>query len=144
MVQRVQYRRKNTYKTRSNVVRRVKTPGARLVLHNVKKVGKRPRCGDCKRILAGVAAVRPHLFKTLKRRERTVSRAYGGSRCHTCVKDRIIRAFLKEEQKCVKKVVKEREHKTKTVDKSQVKKAVKTETKKAKTKSDKKKTTSKA
>ncbi|XP_955186.1 60S ribosomal L34 protein, putative [Theileria annulata] len=120
MVQRVNYRRHNKYKTNSNVVKRVRTPGARLVLHNIKKVGKRPRCGDCKCLLAGISAVRPFLYKNLKHRNRTVSRPYGGSRCHNCVKDRIIRAFLKEEQKCVRRVVKERE-KTKLVEKTNVK-----------------------
>jgi large subunit ribosomal protein L34e len=36
-----------------------------------------------------------------------VQRAYGGSRCGNCVKDRVVRAFLIEEQKIVKKVLKE-------------------------------------
>ena len=35
---------------------------------------------------------------------KTVQRAYGGSRCANCVKDRVVRAFLIEEQKIVKKV----------------------------------------
>ena len=35
-----------------------------------------------------------------------MSRAYGGSRCATCVRQRIVRAFLIEEQKIVKKVLK--------------------------------------
>ena len=37
-----------------------------------------------------------------------VSRAYGGSRCAHCVRDRIVRAFLIEEQKIVKKVMKKK------------------------------------
>ncbi len=45
-------------------------------------------------------------FKNAKLREKTVSRAYGGSRCHICVRQRIVRAFLIEEQKIVKKVLK--------------------------------------
>jgi large subunit ribosomal protein L34e len=44
----------------------------------------------------------------LKKRERTVSRAYGGSCCAGCVKQRIVRAFLLEEQKAVKKLLAER------------------------------------
>ena len=35
-------------------------------------------------------------------------RAYGGSRCANCVKDRIVRAFLIEEQKLVKQLVKQK------------------------------------
>jgi len=38
---------------------------------------------------------------------KTVQRAYGGSRCANCVRDRIVRAFLIEEQKIVKRVLKE-------------------------------------
>mgnify|MGYP003386422794 CR=1 FL=1 len=44
-------------------------------------------------------------FHSAKKREKTVSRAYGGSRCANCVKQRIVRAFLIEEQKIVKKVL---------------------------------------
>lgn len=52
-------------------------------------------------------------FKNAKSREKTVSRAYGGSRCHACVKQRIVRAFLIEEQKIVKKVLAEKSKKGK-------------------------------
>jgi large subunit ribosomal protein L34e len=44
-------------------------------------------------------------LKSLKKRERTVSRPYGGHYCANCVKNRIIRAFLVEEVKIVKKVM---------------------------------------
>jgi len=37
-----------------------------------------------------------------------VSRAYGGSRCAKCVRQRIVRAFLIEEQKIVKSVLRAR------------------------------------
>ena len=46
-------------------------------------------------------------YKNLKKRERRVSRAYGGSFCGTCVREKILRAFLLEEQKVVKKVLAE-------------------------------------
>ncbi len=52
-------------------------------------------------------------FKNCKQREKTVSRAYGGSRCHACVKQRIVRAFLIEEQKIVKKVLADKSKKVK-------------------------------
>jgi large subunit ribosomal protein L34e len=52
-------------------------------------------------------------FKNAKGREKTVSRAYGGSRCHTCVRQRILRAFLIEEQKIGKKVLEEKLRKAK-------------------------------
>ena len=47
-------------------------------------------------------------FENLKKRERTVSRAYGGSACGGCVRQRIVRAFLLEEQKAVKKLLADR------------------------------------
>lgn len=52
-------------------------------------------------------------FKNAKKREKTVARAYGGKLCSTCVKQKIVRAFLIEEQKIVKKVLAEKSKKTK-------------------------------
>jgi large subunit ribosomal protein L34e len=52
-------------------------------------------------------------FKTAKSKDKTVTRAYGGSKCHKCVKQRIVRAFLIEEQKLVKKVLLEKSKKSK-------------------------------
>ncbi len=37
-----------------------------------------------------------------------MARPYGGSRCAHCVKDRVLRAFIVEEQKIVKKVLMEK------------------------------------
>ena len=54
-----------------------------------------------------VPALRPREYATISRPKKTVQRAYGGSRCANCVKDRVVRAFLIEEQKIVKKVLKE-------------------------------------
>lgn len=42
--------------------------------------------------------------KRVSRRYKTVHRAYGGHLAHSVVKERIVRAFLIEEQKIVKKV----------------------------------------
>merc|ERR1719503_373651 len=44
-------------------------------------------------------------YRRLKKREKRVNRAYGGSRCAGCVRLRVVRAFLIEEQKCVKNVL---------------------------------------
>ena len=52
--------------------------------------------------------MRPIAFKNVAKRERKVTRAYGGSRCAGCVKARVVRAFLIEEQKIVKKVMQEK------------------------------------
>lgn len=53
-VQRLTYRRRHSYNTRSNKTRVVRTPGNRLTLHYIKKKAKGPRCGDCGSVLAGV------------------------------------------------------------------------------------------
>merc|ERR1711998_235710 len=75
------------------------------------KTRKSPKCGDCGTKLAGICAVAPAKMRRLAKRQRTVARAYGGSRCHTCVRKRIVRAFLIEEQKIVKDV--QRQNKSK-------------------------------
>lgn len=66
---------------------------------------------DCGTKLPGVPALRPREYATVSRPKKTVQRAYGGSRCAGCVQDRIVRAFLIEEQKVVKKVLKESQQK---------------------------------
>jgi len=102
---RVTYTRRHSYNTRSNKVRKVKTPGGRLVVQYVGKRAFGPRCGDCGTRLPGIPALRPKEYKGISKRQKTITRAYGGSRCANCVKTRIVRAFLIEEQKIVKKVL---------------------------------------
>merc|ERR1712065_125530 len=101
MVNRVTYRRRNPYNTKSNKTRIVKTPGGRLVVQYLKKRASGIPCAvaGCDTKLRGIARMR----------QKTVSRAYGGSICHDCVRTRIVRAFLVEEQNVVKKVIKEKE-----------------------------------
>ncbi|CAJ0937396.1 unnamed protein product [Ranitomeya imitator] len=74
----------------------------------IKKVGKAPKsaCGICPGRLRGIRAVRPKVLMRLSKTKKHVSRAYGGSMCAKCVRDRIKRAFLIEEQKIVVKVLK--------------------------------------
>ncbi|CRG90214.1 60S ribosomal protein L34-B [Talaromyces islandicus] len=110
---RLQYRRRNPYNTRSNRVRIIKTPGGNLRYLHIKKKGTAPKCGDCGVKLPGVPALRPREYAQVSRPNKNVTRAYGGSRCGNCVKDRIVRAFLIEEQKIVKKVLKESQEKEK-------------------------------
>ena len=99
------YTRRHTFRTRSNRLVPVKTPGGKIVGHIIGKVANRPKCGDCKRALPGIPALRPFKYKSLARREKHITRAYGGSRCHMCVRSRIVRAFLEEEKKKVKQVL---------------------------------------
>merc|ERR1712224_657354 len=111
MVQRLTYRRRHSYATKSNKVRKVKTPGGVLTFHSVRKKASGVKCGDCGTILQGIPHPRPVMYKRLAKNKKSVARAYGGSRCATCVRDRIVRAFLIEEQKIVKQVLKQKQKK---------------------------------
>lgn len=106
--ERLTYRRRLSYNTASNKTRLSRTPGNRIVYLYTKKVGKAPKsaCGVCPGRLRGVRAVRPKVLMRLSKTKKHVSRAYGGSMCAKCVRDRIKRAFLIEEQKIVVKVLK--------------------------------------
>ena len=78
-----------------------------MVYLYTKKAGARQKCGapGCEQKLAGIKAVRPKKLAKLSKTKKTVSRVYGGSLCAGCVKERIIRAFLIEEQKLVVRVL---------------------------------------
>ena len=99
---------RHSYNTRQHKARPVRTPGGQLKQQRVYKTTKGPKCSDCKTTLQGIKHVKSSQYSSMKKRERTVSRAYGGSACANCVKQRIMRAFLLEEQKAVKKVLAER------------------------------------
>ena len=64
-VDRCTYRRRKSFRTVSNKVRKVKTPGGKLVLHYTGKKGKSPNCGDagCEKRLHGVRARPPPLHE---------------------------------------------------------------------------------
>lgn len=49
-------------------------------------------------------ARRPNELSRLSKKNKTIHRAYGGHLAHSVVRERIIRAFLVEEQKIVKRV----------------------------------------
>ena len=107
MVQRTTYRRRLSYNTKSNKTRIIKTPGGKLQVLHLKKRVAAPKCGDCGIALPGIPCVRPTQYMRLSKSKKNVTRAYGGSRCATCVRERIVRAFLVEEQKIVKKLLKD-------------------------------------
>jgi large subunit ribosomal protein L34e len=99
---------RHSYNTTQHRLRVVRTPGGKLVSQRIKKTTKGPKCSDCGIILPGIKHLRSTEYRRSNKRERTVSRCYGGSACGRCVKQRIVRAFLLEEQKAVKKVLAER------------------------------------
>eukprot|EP00981_Chlorochromonas_danica_P012516 scaffold5105_cov161-Ochromonas_danica.AAC.2 len=110
---RVTLRRRHAYRTASNRVKTIRTPGGRHVAQYISKHTQGVKCGDCHCAIRGVKRFSAKDQKNVSKREKTVSRAYGGSRCHQCVRNRIVRAFLIEEQKISKKVLAEKLKKAK-------------------------------
>ena len=78
---RVTYKRRASYRTKSNRFRKVKTPGGKLAIQYIKK--KTSGTG-----MQGVKAKRPAIMKRLHRFNRTVSRPYGGVLSHKEVRER--------------------------------------------------------
>uniref|UniRef100_A0A0N5A462 Large ribosomal subunit protein eL34 n=1 Tax=Parastrongyloides trichosuri TaxID=131310 RepID=A0A0N5A462_PARTI len=109
MVQRLTYKRRHSYNTKSNKVRQFRTPGGRLALQYRKKVGTLPKCADTGVPLKGIKIVRPSKLSKLSKRKKRVSRAYGGNLSANAVRERILRAFLVEEQKIVASVLNAKE-----------------------------------
>uniref|UniRef100_A0A7S4FXQ0 60S ribosomal protein L34 n=1 Tax=Eutreptiella gymnastica TaxID=73025 RepID=A0A7S4FXQ0_9EUGL len=105
---RVHYRRQNTYNTKSNKVKIVRTPGSRLKVQYVGKRSKGPMTPASlgHKPIPGIKHLLTMDRKRARHRHLTVSRAYGGCLTHDLVRERIIRAFLIEEQKIVKRVLK--------------------------------------
>ncbi len=84
----------------------MKVASGRLTYHYTSKVAAGPKCGDCGTSLPGIPHLRPKEYRGISKRQKTVNRAYGGSKCGNCVKARITRAFLVEERRIVKNVLK--------------------------------------
>nr|DAD31248.1 TPA_asm: hypothetical protein HUJ06_010099 [Nelumbo nucifera] len=82
--------------------------GGKLVFQSTKKRASGPKCPVTGKRIQGIPHLRPAEYKRsrLSRNRRTVNRAYGGVLSGSAVRERIIRAFLVEEQKIVKKVLK--------------------------------------
>merc|ERR1711862_24659 len=104
---RVNYTRQKSWNTRPNKIRQVRAPGGRLVAQYVGKRSKGPQTAitTSDQKLGGVAATRPSGAHRIAKHRRTVTRAYGGVLTHTELRQRIIRTFLTEEVKNVKKTM---------------------------------------
>merc|ERR1711997_1041530 len=105
-VQRITYRRRLSYNTKSNKRKIVRTPGGKLVFQYLKKRPTVPKCPMTGLRLKGVKPSRPSERSRLSLRQKKVYRAYGGVLSHKAVREKIVRAFLIEEQKIVAKVLK--------------------------------------
>merc|ERR1711879_65918 len=104
---RVHYTRHNSFNTRSNKFRQIRTPGGRLTVKYVQKKANRPRNAMVTSVkqLGGLRSMRPNNYRRAPKHTRRVCRAYGGVYSHDEVKNRIIRTFLTEEVKNVKKTM---------------------------------------
>merc|ERR1712038_1016362 len=80
--------------------RRSAHPG-KLVFQYLKKRPALPKCPMTGVKLKGVKPSRPAERKRLSLRHKKVFRAYGGVLSHKAVREKIVRAFLIEEQKLV-------------------------------------------
>ncbi|CAI9783082.1 unnamed protein product [Fraxinus pennsylvanica] len=96
-----------------NIMREISVPK-----HEKRASG--PKCPVTGKRIQGIPHLRPAEYKRsrLSRNRRTVNRAYGGVLSGGAVRERIIRAFLVEEQKIVKKVLKIQKAKEKLSSKS--------------------------
>ena len=92
---RVQYKRRASYRTKSNKFRTLRTPGGKLAIQYLTKhtLGSK---------MAGVKVARPSIFRRLRATARTVARPYGGVLTAGEVKDRITRSFMIEEINSIK------------------------------------------
>jgi len=106
MVQRVTYRRRLMYNTASNRFTLVRTPGGQMSMQYLKKTVKGPMTPKTlgHKRLPGTKRLRVVDQRNRSKKLRTVSRAYGGVLSADQVRDRIVRAFLLEEQKIAKRV----------------------------------------
>merc|ERR1712196_569135 len=104
---RVNYKRNKSWNTRSNKIRQVRTPGGRLTAQYVQKKSSGPGNGmrTSSMRLGGLRRMRPTDYRREAKHTRRISRAYGGVYSHIELKNRIIRTFLTEEVKNVKKTM---------------------------------------
>jgi len=106
MVQRVTYRRRLSYNTKSNRRKIVRTPGGKLTFQYLKKRPTVPKCPMTGLKLKGVKPGTNQEKARMSLRHKKVYRAYGGCLSHKAVREKIVRAFLIEEQKIVMQVLK--------------------------------------
>lgn len=111
MVKRVTLRKRCSYNTKSNKIRQVRTPGSRLVVHYTTKIAAGPQCKETKKRLSGIPRLRPRKYSRLAKTDVSISRPYGGVLSHSAVRDRIVRAFLTEEIKVIKKKMQQKKAK---------------------------------
>ena len=100
---RVTYLRRKSYNTKSNKIRKHRTPGGRLTIKYLKKTCKGPQTGvNTREKLSGLRRMTNADYRRTTKSSRSVSRPYGGVLSPREVREKIMRAFLIEEVKVVK------------------------------------------
>merc|ERR1712014_40756 len=99
MSHRVNYRRRHSYSSRSNKTKLVKTPGGKLSIQYRTKRSSPPICPLSGQRLNGLSSLRPAEKKRCPKNRKSINRAYGAVLTHQVLRNRIIRAFLIEEER---------------------------------------------
>lgn len=105
---RVSRKGRQSYNTKSNRIRTVRTPGGKLAVQIIPKLGTVPKCGDTGAKLHGIKRLRPLERKWTPKRDKTVARTYGGTLSAAAVRKRVISAFLNEERIVKERAIKKR------------------------------------
>jgi large subunit ribosomal protein L34e len=106
---RVHFTRRKSYNTKSNKIRKIRTPGGRLAAQYVKKREKAVQpMFETKSKLSGLKQIGHHARSRLTRTQRQISRPYGGVLTPKQLKERILKAFLCSEVQISKQMAYER------------------------------------
>ena len=69
---------------------KVKTPGGDTVTHYRKRKPSKAHCGNCGRVLSGVARARQTELKNMAKTKKRPERPYGGNLCSKCMRSLIV------------------------------------------------------
>ena len=76
------------YKCRSKIIKYVKTPGGKTVIHYREGKPSKAKCASCSTVLAGVPRERPYKMQNMAKTKKRPERPYGGKLCSKCMRDR--------------------------------------------------------
>jgi large subunit ribosomal protein L34e len=108
---RIQLRHHCPFTGKKKSFRISRTPGRKLsILYNKKRLNH-IKCTDTKKNLNGIQRHSSSKFMSISKNKKKISRIYGGCLSGNSLRERIIKAFLIEEQKIVKRVLRNREKK---------------------------------
>jgi large subunit ribosomal protein L34e len=96
---RVILRRNSSYITKKKKIIKSKTPGNNLKVIFKKKKYSPVKCALSKLKLKGLSNPNSLKFINICKRKKKISRIYGGNLSSNILRERIIKAFLNEEQK---------------------------------------------